>query len=243
MEITYNPYIEALERELERQKIRCFDVGLPPHISDKNSIAFVDYNEFVAFLRSENIKSIFCASFPIEIEDYYITDEMLCSAIGGDEAERCPQPIVKAILEYNSNIERYKHQLSQLKENLYFALFNGFVVYIILNDKIDLADPRIQLDSILASKQAEINAEKEQQQLLFEEQKANLKQKILADPAFHQCTNQKLRRAYIDALIPRLGNEYSLIKKKWKGFNTGFTFVDARNFVDLLWNEYKENKK
>ena len=117
------------------------------------------------------------------------------------------------------------------------------MVYIILNDKIDLADPCEQLEYILTSKQAEIDAEIEQQQHLFEEQKAKLKQKILADPAFYQCTNQKLRRAYIDALIPRLSNEYSIIKKKWTSYGTGFTFIDARNFVDLLWKEYKDNIK
>jgi len=242
MEITYNPNIEIFERELKRKNISCLDVGLPPRISDKNSVAFADHNEFIAFLKSENIKSVFIASMAIEIEDYYITDDMLCSAIGGDEADRCPKPIAKAILDYNLSIKRYEEQFSELKENLYFTLFNGFMVYIILADKIDLADPCEQLDYILTSKQGEIEAEREQQALLLEEQKEKLKQKILADTAFYQCTNQKLRRAYIDGLIPRLNNEYSLIKKKWT-YGTGFVTVDARNFVDMIWYEYKENNK
>ena len=243
MKISYNSNIEALERELKRKNIGCFAVGLAPHISNKNSVGFVDYNEFIAFLKSENIKSIFCTSLAIEVEDYYITDDVMCKVMGEYEASRCPKAVSEAIVKYNLSIESYEKQMSNLKQNMYYAVYNGFVVYIILADYVNLPEPHEQLEAILATKQAEIVAEREQQAALFEEQKVKLKQKILADPAFYQCTNQKLRRSYIDQLIPHLSNEYSLIKKKWTYADTGFASMDARNFIDLLWNEYKETKQ
>lgn len=243
MEISRNPNIETFERELKRKNISGFAVGLIPNIGDENSVGFAHYDEFIAFLKNENIKSIFYRSVSIEIDDYYITDDVIEELLGNYKAENLSQTIEKAIVEYNLSIEHYEEQLHNLRHNIYFTVYNGFMVYIILADYVNIADPREQLEFILASKEAEITAERAQQDLLFEEQKAKLKQKILDDPAFYQCTNQKLRRAYIDGLIPHLSNEYSLIKKKWTGFNTGFTFMDARNFVDLLWKEYKENTK
>ena len=61
MKIQRNVNIALLEGELRMFDIKCFDVALPPHISDQNSIAFTDHKEFALFLVNENIKSLFAA--------------------------------------------------------------------------------------------------------------------------------------------------------------------------------------
>ena len=237
MEITYNPNIEALEHELKRKNISCFDVALPPKIDDSNSVCLVDYNEFISFLRNESIKSIFCASFANTVENFQITYDHIEEKLGRYATENLSETISKAIDKYNLSIEQYEDELKKTRRNMYFTLYNGFMVFIILADKVSLADPDEQLINILNAKQADLEREKAEKGLLIEKLQEKLKQDILADPAFYQCTNMNLRRNYGYNLWTNLDKEFEPLKKYWRIQTNLILFVDA------IWIEHKNSKK
>ena len=81
MKITRNPDLDILKNDLEKNGISSFFVGLPPKIND-NSVAFVNPREFLGFIKKENIKSVFYTQYAITIDDYYITNEILCDTMG-----------------------------------------------------------------------------------------------------------------------------------------------------------------
>ena len=242
MKIQRNINIAILEAELRMFDIKCFSVALPPHISDKNSVAFTDHKEFARFLVNENIKSLFVMSHPLSIEDYYITDDTVEDLVGEHAAQNLSKAVERAIVSYNLSIEqlkqkyeeqlielkqKYEEQLIELKQNLYFTVYNGFMVYIILADKIDLADPHEQLELILAENEAEIENEKKQRKLLIEMLQEKLKQKILEDSDFYKCTNINLRRNYAYKLWEKLDKEFEPLKKYWQLPPNLTLFVDA----------------
>lgn len=237
MEITYNSNIEALERELKRKNITCFNVALPPNIDDNNSVCFADHNEFISFLKNESIKSIFCALFTNTVEDFCITDNHIKEALGRYAAENLSETVSKAIDKYNLSIEQYEDELKKARHNMYFTLYNGFMVYIILADKVSLADPDEQLIKILNAKQADLEREKAEKELLIDKLQEKLKQDILADSAFYQCTNMNLRRNYGYNLWTKLDEEFEPLKKYWRIHTNLILFVDA------IWTEYKNSKK
>jgi hypothetical protein len=237
MKITYNDDIHALEQKLETENIHCLNVGIPPHIGNENSICFTSYNEFLTFLKNENIKSVFCARLAITKEYYYITDDVLEDVMDSYEAQNCPDAILKAVVKYNLDIESNENQFSNLQHNFYFVAYNGFVVYIILSDQIDLLDPHEQLETILESKKIEIDSEREQHRILIETLQEKLKQEILDDSNFYKCTNISLRRDYTAKLWKKLSKKYEPLKLYWH------LSPNLLSFVNNIWIEYRNSKK
>ena len=237
MEITYNFNIDALERELKRKNISCFNVALPPNIDDSNSVCLVDYNEFISFLLNERIKSIFCASFANTVENFQITYDLIEERLGRDAAENLSETISKAIAKYNMSIEQYKDELKKTRRNMYFTLYNGFMAFILLADNVSFADPDEQLINILNAKKEDLEREKAEKEHLIEVLQEKLKQDILADPAFYQCTNMNLRRNYGYNLWTKLDKEFEPLKKYWCIQTNLILFVDA------IWIEHKNSKK
>jgi hypothetical protein len=101
MNITYNSNIDTFEKEISDNEIICFKSVLLPSVEDNNTIHFADYNEFIHFLKNENIKSIFLTSFPITIDNYYITNDIVKEELGSYKAENLSKSVIKAIENYN----------------------------------------------------------------------------------------------------------------------------------------------
>ena len=99
MDITYNTNIDTFEKEISDNGIICFKRVLLPSVEDNNTIHFADYKEFMHFLKNENIKSIFLTSFPITIDDYYITDDIVKETLGRYKAENLSTSVLKAVVE------------------------------------------------------------------------------------------------------------------------------------------------
>lgn len=241
MDITYNSNINIFEKEISDNGIVCFKSVLLPSIVDDNIIHFADYNEFMHFLKNEKIKSIFMTSFPITIDNYYITDDVIEENLGKYKAENLSNSVHKIIDKYNDYIEQYEDQLKDLKSNFYFVAYNGFILLLHLSDKISLSNPDEQLQKILVDTQDDAKKEEEQHKLLIEKLQEKLKQKILADPNFHKATNQRLRKEYIYKMLSKQGAEYEPLKQYWLSPYSDNALLGALNFIDLLWKEHKNN--
>ena len=243
MDIAYNPNIDTFEKEMTKNRIICFKSTLLPSIEENNTIHFTDYNEFICFLKNENIKSIFLTSFPIMIDNYYITDDIVEEELGSYKAENLSKAVIKAIANYNDYIEQYEEQLKDLKSNYYFVAYNGFILLLHLSDRISLSNPDEQLQKILVDTQDDTQKEKEQHKLLIETLQEKLKQKILTDPNFYKATNQRLRKEYIYNILAKQGVEYEPLKKYWLSPYSDNALLGALNFIDLLWKESKDNNR
>jgi hypothetical protein len=241
MDITYNSNIDTFEKEISDNEIICFKSVLLPSIEDDNTIHFVNHNEFIHFLKNENIKSVFLTSFPVTIDDYYITEDIVEENFGEYSSANLSSSVLKAIDKYNDYIEQYAEQLKGLRNNYYFIAYNGFILLIHLSDTVSLPTPDEQLQKILVDTQDDAQKEKEEHQQLIETLKEKLKQKILADPNFHKATNKSLRREYIYKMLSKQGSEYEPLKKHWLKPWSSNTYAGAWNYVDLIWKEYKDN--
>jgi hypothetical protein len=136
MNITYNSNIDTFEKEISDNEIICFKRVLLPSIEDNNTIHFADYNEFIHFLKNENIKSVFLTSFPVTIDDYYITEDIVEENFGEYSSANLSSSVLKAIDKYNDYIEQYAEQLKGLRNNYYFIAYNGFILLIHLSDTV-----------------------------------------------------------------------------------------------------------
>ena len=231
---------EQVVCELDNKGVACINVTLSPKVESDNSVALSDTNAFLRFICSENIKSVFRFGFEISADDYYIDDDIIDDCIGYHRAENLNSIVVRDIEKYNRKIDKFGFE--ELQQIMYFVLFNGFVVYTIIADSVPFDSPEEALEDILASNEDEIARAKEAQKIQVQSLKENLKQQILADPIFALQTNQKLRRSYAYELWTNLSDEYAPLKSYWTTGN-GFMKSMVAEFVDLVWAEYKQNRK
>lgn len=68
-----------------------------------------------------------------------------------------------------------------------------------------------------------------------------LKNLILSDSKFIQCTNQSSRHSYIKELLN--STDYSRFRDAFIGEFGSVIWYDAKNFVDALYRELKNSKK
>lgn len=235
-------------RELDKQladalqecNIICINAILSPELEESNSVGLNNSAEFLAFLQAENIKSVFRSCLEITADDYYINHDTLVDFMGNYKAENLSNIVKHEIAAYNRKLEKYN--FNNLLQVLYFALFNGFIVYYIYEDTVPFGNPSETLEAILASKETELEQEKEQRRDAVEALKRKLKQQILADPTFAKMTNQKFRRSYALELWNKLSGEYKPLKQYWST-PAGYMGYAVVEFVELLWSEYKQSKK
>ncbi len=97
---------------------------------------------------------------------------------------------------------------------------------------------------IIDSKQEEmrLKEEKLEEELRTKNEKLKIefKQYILNDEEFKKCTNQKLRKEYIETVFYR--DETKKYKPAFFYEGKYFNRTNATNFVELLWKEYKIHK-
>ena len=231
-----NMDIANFEKDLHKFDIKSFNVACSPHLSANNSVIFDDYKVFVNFLKNEKIKSLFVISLSLSIEDFYISEDTVKEFFGEYATNDLSEILEKAIVDYNLSIEQYEKKLNELSQTLYFTVYNGYVIYITFSDWVDFAEPSEKLKQILAEKRFEIESEKTQNRLLIAKLEEKLKQNILNDPSFYNCTNLNLRRKYAYKLWDNLSEEYNPLKKSWKLAPSMVVFVDT------IWSEYKNSK-
>lgn len=225
---------------LQTNHITCIHATLHPELDIDNSVGLYHVEEFLSFLQAENIKTVFCSCLEITAEDYYITDDTLIECMGHYKAENLSSLVRREITLYNKKIEKY--DFDSLQQLLYFVIFNGFLIYYIFEDSVPFDNPSEVLEGIIAANEGELAKEQERRKAEIKELKEKLKQQILSDPEFAKMTNQKLRRSYTYELWSNLSGEYAPLKKYW---TTGGGCWNAamQDFIDLIWAEYKQNKK
>ena len=216
----------------------CNKVLLPPQL-ENNSVGFGDIEEFISFLKNNNIKTVLYNTIYESIEDYLITEELLQEFRLDDIIEDCGQ-IVEKIASYNNELECV--DFTKFATNIYFVLFNGFVLYYLVEDDVPFLSPKDKLNEILLTEETNIIIKREKNKEKISFLKEKLKQKILSDSKFFIATNKDLRKVYITDLLKSLGKEFEPLKRHWINGND-IVYKGARDFIEIIWNEHKYDKR
>ena len=202
-----------------------------------DSILFINYEEFLEFINSHEIKDVFVYEHYLEIEDYLITEKTFKKIEVQSHAYEC---IFDDIEEYNDSL---------LKEDINFPKFvfsifiwNNQRFYFVFQNKImfngeQLISAEEKLIELLENNKEFIREESKIKKQKRENELKKLKKEILNDPKFKKCTNIRLRRNYIYSYFGE-NCQYSLLKQHWANEN-GILFHGAFDFIEMLWKEVK----
>ena len=89
--------------------------------------------------------------------------------------------------------------------------------------------------SMIEEKLEAIENKKEEAHLKREELRRQLREKLLADPNFHKCTNKELRRSYTQKLC----NADKSIQDLFCSPKHGIYDIMIGAFIEEVWKEYK----
>lgn len=225
--------------KMEREGINCFAVTSPKELDREHMIYLEnnDIDEFIKFVKSNNIRSIFYKYYTFNPDFFYITEQL---------AEDIDDDIIKLIKndieEWNRNIDKVDFDIPI--EVFIFCMYESH--HITINYQNEFWDNQMSAEGKLlellennANKVNNIIQERENDK---ENLKEKLKEYILNDDEFKICTNKSLRKSYMYELYKRKDiEEFKDLFWQKDGYFKG---TDATvNFIELVWGTYKENQR
>lgn len=198
------------------------------------------YEEFLEFVKFNNIKNVFYKYYYKDIEDYFVNIE--------DIDEDIQRKVKKRVLQHNREIENI--DLTRPVFLLMLCKFEGDIYGMRLSDEWDLEYSEMETEIFIENIEDEFsklldekeNTKKYIQSQEIEEKKLKLEEIILGDDNFKACTNQALRRNYMREFLEKIESEefYSILIKERHG---GEDRSPAYLLVEVLWNKYKMGLK
>ena len=202
-------------------------------------------SDFLRLIESANIQRVFIYEHYENVEDYYITEDILVKE-ARYENEKFLDYILPQIDEYNGKISKldfsYPSWLAAIcfcDNNIFFIICNNERT---LNGK-NLIEPEEMFSIIRTSNEEHKQKIKEENKNKVAVLREELRQLILIDKNFKLCTNQELRRDYAHKLHERLDEHFEPLKKIMYVDNFSILSREGRDFIELLWREIKAEKK
>lgn len=228
---------DSVKTKLEEQGMTVYPVEIPFDIIE-GSICLLQYSDFIRFATENGIETIFLYDRYIEVEEYLITDEILDS-VGINN--HLIELIADAIDSYNESLLSDKC-LTVSKYIFAICLWNNQRFVYIFQNEIQfegkpLMEPEDKLQEIIEENKDIIFkdlASKEQEK---EQQREELKQDIINDPKFKDCTNKRFRRNYIYTFFEE-PCKYDVLKEYWTT-KDGILRNEAFDFIEMLWKDFK----
>jgi len=230
---------EELLKRLEEEGLYAFNAMITVKDIEEGSIKFDEFDEFMNFIKLNDIKNIFYFYIYLEKEDFLINDE-LQSEIENDIYKL----IKKDIKQHNEKIESFDFTRP---ESLYvFCIYNTKLVWVTLDDFWDEDNNLMKAEEMIDYLQENYEDILEQKELERQTKskllKDELKKYMFNDENFKICTNKDLRKNYAQMLIKN---------KKLAKYLKAFTNGDSRRFptpavvmfVEVAWAEYKNSLK
>lgn len=185
--------------------------------------------EFLRFTEVNNLKTVLYSYDYNDPEDYQITEEMV-----EDYDERLVKAIRGSIKEYNKSASAL--DFARPAELNIYAVYQG-CCFTISQEDTWLEDMGIlmgdeKLEELIDSCEdimEEISAEEQQK---IDELKGELREYLLTNSEFQQCTNQSLRRAFI----------LKLMKEKPEYKKALPQYLEPVFFAENVWKELKAKK-
>lgn len=198
------------------------------------------YDEFLEFVKFNNIKNVFYKYYYKDIEDYFVDIE--------DIDEDIQRKVRKRVLEHNKEIENI--DLNRPVLLVMICKFEGDVYGANLSDDWALEYSEMESENFIENIEDEFSSlldEKENtlnqiKNKKIEEKKAKLEEIILSDDNFKACTNKALRRNYIIEFLEKNENSefYSILIKETYGREDR---TPGYLLIEVLWNKYRMSLK
>jgi hypothetical protein len=227
--------IEFYREEFKSISVNAYDVDIVrPQLNSRNedyNFIFRDFEDFFSYVKQENIKSVFFNELFIDIDTFFITEELL---------KNIPVKISEYLKE---DITRINEKSSMLIEELPDTHFlemrcinQGQVLYYkVVDEKIALSATGEELlnyliNNIPSEKKTKLIRETEEDKKL---ELKKLEDFIINDSDFHNSTNLNLRRDYL-----------KLLKEKYPTYQdvlnvNGINPFNSMTFIDRLWKIHK----
>lgn len=203
----------------------------------EDAVFILDFEDFLSLIENNQISQVFIHEQYME-PDYYLITENTFKEIGVD-ANRV-ECLKEYIEEYNCSIESVDVEFPE--RVIVFLIWNGQRFYFIFENAILIDGEEVisgeeKLKELIILNEQSISEEDEIRRKLIEKQREELRQYILDDPEFKECTNNRLRRNYIIRMFEG-DNVPKALKQCWVNPN-GFLFHVAFDFIEAIWKEIK----
>lgn len=200
------------------------------------NITFQDFGDFFSYVENENIKSIFFNELFIDLNIFFIGDNLL-----QDVPEKIKEYLKNDISKINENSAELVDKINNTHILEMRCVNQGQVLYYrVVDDNIALsATGEELLGHLIDSIPSEIknNLIRETEEDNKRELKA-LEDFILNDSEFHASTNLNLRREYLTSLKEKYPTYQGILNAN------GIKPIASMTFIDKLWKAhiYSSNK-
>lgn len=221
------------ENDIDTFEVDTLDAQLETLIALKNS----NVEEFLRFIKSHDITTVFYNKAFYDIDIFKITDQMI---------SRLDDDLLKLLTD---EIDSYNTQIDDIDfsrpiQITYFALYQGQKVGFFESDYWHFDEGLVlgkekYLD-LIESYECDIDDVLERRKETEEKLKSDLETLIYEDEQFLLCTNQRLRLSYIQQLL----NKKNMMQYR-ELFTHGSEFINprtAQNYIDLVWKKLKTLK-
>lgn len=203
-------------------------------INEDMAIQLVDLEQLCRFIKKHNTGTVFYRFEYPSADGLQITEDVLSELHIDDDII---EVMKEDFNEYNrsvSNLDFSRPYLMSIG-----CLYQGHMVYIMESDywfeDWGYGHPKKMALSMIEKKLEDIESKKKESYQKREEMRDRLRERLLADPNFHKCTNKELRRAY----TRKLCNADRSIQDLFYSPTHGVYDIMIGAFIEEVWKEYK----
>jgi len=228
--------LEVLKNQFKELSINCYEVN--SNIDDTQKIEFISFDNLLAFAFQNNIKNFFYEYSFASAENLIINEDIFLKLHYDVDILNILSNEIKS---YNKKIEEL--DFSKPFSIDIFCINQGFIYlyseYDFWFTNFGIEKPENALIHLMDKHlQKIITAKKEKENWVYKERN-KLKEKILADPKFHKCTNSTLRNVYLRELLKENPEIHNLF---YSEENQQLYDIPSSSFIEIAWREFKINK-
>lgn len=139
--------IKEIKSQLEKEGIRLYKTEVLEEFYDRRFIKFADYEEYICFLKDNDIQNVFYFLDHIATYNHIIEYDMYCG-FEGEYSEKQYKKIEDEVSKYNENLidsELFRNKFINL-----LAIYNNiYFMYIVDEDKYVVPGPEEALNKII----------------------------------------------------------------------------------------------
>ena len=203
-------------------------------INEKISIRLKNFDQLCLFIKNHSIDTVFYHFEFAAAEALQITDDILNDLHIDDEIISVMQ---RDFDKYNRAVNSLDFSRPYILS--VYCIYHGRTIYIVESDywfqTSGYDNPKKAAISMIEERLEEIDQKKEDAYLVREELREQLRERLLADPNFHKCTNKDLRRAYTQKLY----NTDDSIHELFYSPKHGVYDITIGAFIEEVWRDYK----
>ncbi len=232
--------LDDLKKLFSNNDINSYHISVSTNFID-NCIWFFEFDEYISFLKENNVKNVFLNEEFYEKDDYIITNEIVEWEMRHKsgflpEFIEIIEKYNKELLSADFNIPHHIFAISTINNLNFLFMFSNEDYY----EKMNIKEPKEKLNDIYVKFSAEIENKK-----TFEtDEKAKLEKQLLEylskNSDFLICTNKEMRKRFLKEFIQKnQTGSFALLVKYWSPYGTGSYNKEALNYIEYAWRIIK----